>query len=56
MLQSPYILGGSYGSDTERVAQYVMRYATRGTHVYQYVPSQCVNFVSACNNYCKFIN
>ena len=27
----------SYGSDTERVAQYVMRYATRGTHVYQFV-------------------
>ena len=44
MLQSPCKLGGnyskSYGSDTEGVAQtaqYVIRYATRGTHVDQYI-------------------
>ena len=28
-----YKLGGSYGIATKRVAQYLMRYATRGTHV-----------------------
>ena len=37
MLQSPCKLGSSYSKATERVAQYVMRSATRGTHVYQYV-------------------
>ena len=37
MSQSLCKLGDSYGSDMERVAQYVMRYVTRGTHVYQFV-------------------
>ena len=42
MLQSPCKLGGSYGSDTERVAQYVMRYATRGMYTCVPIHSQCV--------------
>ena len=44
MLQSPCNLGGSYGksygSDTERVARYVMRYAKSGTYTCVQIRSQ----------------